>query len=36
MIENDGIAISYDEQKYIFDKFTKSNKALNRHKKEVD
>lgn len=30
MIENDGIAISYDEQKYIFDKFTKSNKALNR------
>ncbi|EOU1464173.1 HAMP domain-containing histidine kinase [Clostridium perfringens] len=30
MIENDGVAISYDEQKYIFDKFTKSNKALNR------
>lgn len=30
MIENDGIAISYDEQKYIFDKFTKNNKALNR------
>lgn len=30
MIENDGIAINYDEQKYIFDKFTKSNKALNR------
>lgn len=30
MIENDGIAISYDEQKYIFDKFTKSNKSLNR------
>ncbi|HAT4252034.1 TPA: HAMP domain-containing histidine kinase [Clostridium perfringens] len=30
MIENDGVSISYDEQKYIFDKFTKSNKALNR------
>ena len=30
MIENDGISISYDEQKYIFDKFTKSNKSLNR------
>lgn len=30
MIENDGVAISYDEQKYIFDKFTKNNKALNR------
>ena len=30
MIENDGVSISYDEQKYIFDKFTKSNKSLNR------
>lgn len=30
MVENDGVAISYDEQNYIFDKFTKNNKALNR------
>lgn len=30
MIENDGDIISFDEQKYIFDKFTKNNKALNR------
>lgn len=30
MIENDGDIIGFDEQKYIFDKFTKNNKALNR------
>ncbi|MGG5462615.1 sensor histidine kinase [Clostridium sp. B9] len=30
LVENDGVSISYDEQKYIFDKFTKNNKSLNR------